>query len=105
MCEPPTEIPNGVIENPNNETLFGSTVEYECKTGYKLVGPKVLTCLANGQYDALPPTCQGKWNIYSNLLHFKKFQTVILQKKLQQQLQLRQPHQKYQELPDYQPRN
>ncbi|XP_049819681.1 sushi, von Willebrand factor type A, EGF and pentraxin domain-containing protein 1 isoform X2 [Aethina tumida] len=58
LCEPPTEIPNGVIENPNNETLFGSTVEYECKTGYKLVGPKVLTCLANGQYDALPPTCQ-----------------------------------------------
>ncbi|CAH0548073.1 unnamed protein product [Brassicogethes aeneus] len=59
MCEPPVEIPHGVMETTNNnETMFGTTVEYTCKPGFNLVGPKTLTCLGNGQYDALPPTCK-----------------------------------------------
>ncbi|XP_044269189.1 uncharacterized protein LOC123014242 isoform X1 [Tribolium madens] len=60
QCEPPLEIENGKFESPTNETLFGSVIEYKCKFGYKLIGPKTITCLANGQYDALPPKCQAE---------------------------------------------
>ncbi|KAJ8924654.1 hypothetical protein NQ315_000805, partial [Exocentrus adspersus] len=58
QCEPPMEVLNGVLEIPSNDTMFGSVVYYSCNIGYKLIGPKNITCLANGQYDALPPTCQ-----------------------------------------------
>ncbi|XP_018571372.1 uncharacterized protein LOC108911033 [Anoplophora glabripennis] len=58
QCEPPTEIANGALEMPSNDTIFGSIVHYVCNAGYRLVGPNNVTCLANGQYDALPPTCQ-----------------------------------------------
>lgn len=59
-CEPPLDIENGRFNLTTNETTFGSIIEYNCKFGYKLIGPKTITCLANGQYDALPPKCQGK---------------------------------------------
>lgn len=59
-CSGAIEIENGSFELiNNNETVFGTTVRYSCKPGYKLVGPRQITCLANEQYDALPPTCQG----------------------------------------------
>lgn len=58
-CAPPTEILNGYLEISSNETVFGTTVQYSCKSGYKMIGPAIITCLANGQYDAVPPTCLG----------------------------------------------
>lgn len=70
QCEPPSEIANGVLEIPSNDTMFGSIVFYTCSTGYKLVGPKNITCLANGQYDALPPTCQGDYMISKTINRF-----------------------------------
>ncbi|KAK9877979.1 hypothetical protein WA026_020194 [Henosepilachna vigintioctopunctata] len=58
-CSGSIEIENGFYELLNsNETVFGTKVRYTCKPGYKLVGPRQITCLANEQYDALPPTCQ-----------------------------------------------
>ncbi|KAJ8962939.1 hypothetical protein NQ314_005656 [Rhamnusium bicolor] len=57
-CEPPSEILNGMMEIPSNDTIFGSVIHYTCKSGFILIGPNTITCLANGQYDALPPTCQ-----------------------------------------------
>jgi hypothetical protein len=59
QCEPPREIENGKYESSTNETTFGSVIQYTCKFGYRLIGPKSINCLANGQYDALPPKCQG----------------------------------------------
>lgn len=60
QCTPPTEIPNGFVEVANNSTVFGTKVKYTCESGHQLIGPSVLTCLASGQYDAVPPTCLGK---------------------------------------------
>lgn len=59
QCEPPTEISNGAIQIPN-EIVVGSAIHYTCNPGYKMVGPNSLTCSPNGQYDALPPSCEGK---------------------------------------------
>nr|CAH7713270.1 unnamed protein product [Callosobruchus chinensis] len=56
-CEAPLEITNGITRTPN-ETVYGSVVQYNCNSGYRLVGPSTITCMANGQYDALPPTCE-----------------------------------------------
>ncbi|XP_045463133.1 uncharacterized protein LOC123672859 [Harmonia axyridis] len=58
-CSGSLEIENGHFELINkNETVFGTIVRYTCTAGYKLVGPRQITCLSNEQYDALPPTCQ-----------------------------------------------
>ncbi|CAG9771055.1 unnamed protein product [Ceutorhynchus assimilis] len=58
QCETPSTIGNGLLEIPNNDTFFGSIVTYSCNKGYRLIGPSKITCMANGQYDSLPPTCQ-----------------------------------------------
>ncbi|XP_019766261.2 uncharacterized protein LOC109541757 [Dendroctonus ponderosae] len=58
QCEPPLEIPNGLLEVPSNDTVFGSVVAYQCLPGFVLVGADRITCMANGQYDSLPPTCK-----------------------------------------------
>lgn len=58
QCEPPLEITNGILQLPNNDTYYGSTVNYICNPGYKLVGPNKITCMANGQYDSFPPSCE-----------------------------------------------
>lgn len=59
QCEPPIEIRNGVVQIPK-EIIVGASVTYICNDGYKLVGPNTLTCSPNGQYDGLPPSCEGK---------------------------------------------
>lgn len=59
QCEPPAEILNGVLKIPK-EIIVGAVVTYTCNVGYKLIGPNSLTCSANGQYDALPPSCERK---------------------------------------------
>ncbi|XP_065160832.1 uncharacterized protein [Atheta coriaria] len=57
-CSPPGDIANGGFTVSNKELIFGTIVEYSCKNGYKMVGSRTLTCLANGQYDVVPPVCQ-----------------------------------------------
>ncbi|XP_031346688.1 uncharacterized protein LOC116173386 isoform X1 [Photinus pyralis] len=57
QCENPVGILNGVVTANDNETVFGTVIEYACNTGFKLSGPRKITCMANGQYDHLPPTC------------------------------------------------
>ncbi|KAF5278300.1 hypothetical protein FQR65_LT03568 [Abscondita terminalis] len=66
QCETPTGILNGIVSTTDNETVFGTILEYTCNSGYKLIGDKQLTCMANGQYDHLPPTCKG---ITSKIIH------------------------------------
>ncbi|XP_050300518.1 uncharacterized protein LOC126739043 [Anthonomus grandis grandis] len=65
QCEPPPEVPNAIMELVSNETVFGTEVDYMCEKGYILVGPAKITCMANGQYDSLPPTCQVDPNLTS----------------------------------------
>ena len=38
-------------------TMFGSKVMYTCQPGYKRVGDRTITCLANGQWNASAPVC------------------------------------------------
>ncbi|XP_060535402.1 uncharacterized protein LOC132707526 isoform X2 [Cylas formicarius] len=58
QCEPPPTISNGMFEIPNNDTYFESTVNYVCNPGFKIMGASKITCMANGQYDSLPPSCE-----------------------------------------------
>lgn len=60
QCEPPIEIAHGVMQIPT-DTLYGSEVKYTCNVGFKMLGPNKITCLANGQYDSLPPSCERKF--------------------------------------------
>ncbi|KAF7263969.1 hypothetical protein GWI33_000807 [Rhynchophorus ferrugineus] len=58
QCEYPFEVENGFIDVPNNDTSYGSVISYDCSPGYRLLGPNKLTCMANGQYDSVPPVCE-----------------------------------------------
>lgn len=60
QCQTPSDIQHGFYVLANNDTMYGSTVEYSCKPGFKMTGPKTITCMANGQYDSLAPSCAGK---------------------------------------------
>lgn len=60
-CAPPLQIQNGFLEATSNSTVFGTKVKYTCESGFKILGPSVLTCLASGQYDAVPPSCIGEF--------------------------------------------
>lgn len=68
-CAPPVQIQNGFVEATSNNTVFGTKVKYTCESGFKIIGPSVLTCLASGQYDAVPPSCIGKWKTRLLLTH------------------------------------
>lgn len=59
QCEPPAEIINGLFNITETEIVFGTTIQYTCNSGFKLFGPSQITCTSNGQYDHLPPHCQG----------------------------------------------
>lgn len=47
---------NTIISAPNG-TFYGSRVEISCPTGYRLEGPRVITCLASGQWSSVLPRC------------------------------------------------
>lgn len=64
-CETPASIVNGILHSNRNSTIFGTVIEYSCNPGYKLIGSKEIKCMSSGQYDNVPPICQG----IINLLH------------------------------------
>ncbi|KAI8127760.1 von Willebrand factor type A, Sushi [Lucilia cuprina] len=45
-----------IISAPNG-TYFGSKAEISCPTGYRLEGPRVITCLSSGQWSSALPRC------------------------------------------------
>lgn len=59
-CDEPSAIAHGRAVLKTNSTRVGAVVEFGCSTrGYKLVGPKTITCLASGQWSQEPPVCKG----------------------------------------------
>jgi hypothetical protein len=59
-CDDPPSIQNGKFIVSSNLTVVGTMVEYSCNSqNYKLIGPKKIICLANGEYDKSPPVCKG----------------------------------------------
>ncbi|XP_037725644.1 uncharacterized protein LOC119557131 isoform X2 [Drosophila subpulchrella] len=45
-----------IIHAPNG-TYYGSKAEISCPPGYRMEGPRVLTCLASGQWSSALPRC------------------------------------------------
>uniref|UniRef100_A0AAY4CTR2 Sushi, von Willebrand factor type A, EGF and pentraxin domain-containing protein 1 n=1 Tax=Denticeps clupeoides TaxID=299321 RepID=A0AAY4CTR2_9TELE len=55
-CPLPKEITNGMVAYSQLE--FSRSVTYSCQQGYRLEGPKTLTCLETGKWDQEVPTCK-----------------------------------------------
>lgn len=55
-CLPPKEIPNGSAKY--SQLQFSRSVTYTCQRGYKLEGLETLTCLENGTWDNMVPSCK-----------------------------------------------
>ncbi|XP_032308417.1 uncharacterized protein LOC6503742 isoform X2 [Drosophila ananassae] len=47
---------NTIINAPNG-TYYGSKAEISCPPGYRMEGPRVLSCLASGQWSSALPRC------------------------------------------------
>ncbi|XP_002010715.3 uncharacterized protein LOC6585075 isoform X1 [Drosophila mojavensis] len=47
---------NTIISAPNG-TYYGSKAEISCPPGYRMEGPRVLSCLATGQWSSALPRC------------------------------------------------
>ncbi|XP_068516514.1 complement receptor type 1-like isoform X2 [Anas acuta] len=59
QCTPPL-IENGFVKA--EDFLFGATVEFSCREGYKLQGSSSAQCVASGngvRWDVSLPTCKG----------------------------------------------
>lgn len=52
------ELANGKKLSSNHQ--YGQSVNFQCNTGYRLVGSPTLTCQSNGLWTADEPTCQSK---------------------------------------------
>lgn len=46
----------------------GEGVSYECDAGLQLVGPKTVSCLANGSWSLPTPACEGMTGFCSSSL-------------------------------------
>ena len=64
-CGFPGNILNGAVDISRG-TEFGSTALYSCDPGFQMMGMNSLTCLANGKWNRISPTCLGKWKNQKN---------------------------------------
>ncbi|KAL0970174.1 hypothetical protein UPYG_G00238360 [Umbra pygmaea] len=55
-CGPPPSVDNAELQSSGQ--LFQANVSYMCHPGLHLVGPQILTCLADGTWSSPPPTCE-----------------------------------------------
>ncbi|XP_011697976.1 PREDICTED: uncharacterized protein LOC105455954 [Wasmannia auropunctata] len=74
-CNPPTVPEHGSIEkiqigdqvvarsNYNRSQLASTTVSYLCIKGYRLLGPRQISCQSSGTYDRPAPTCTDESRI------------------------------------------
>ncbi|XP_052500473.1 sushi, von Willebrand factor type A, EGF and pentraxin domain-containing protein 1 [Budorcas taxicolor] len=56
-CPKPKEILNGKFSY--TKLHYGQTVTYSCDRGFRLEGPKALTCLETGDWDVDVPSCNA----------------------------------------------
>lgn len=61
-CSVPRAPINGFIVSVTVAYVYEDVVEYGCKPGYVLVGVKVQTCNAEGEFTGAIPFCRGKVN-------------------------------------------
>ncbi|KAI1888388.1 hypothetical protein AGOR_G00184630 [Albula goreensis] len=55
VCSAPKEIANGNVFY--TQLQFSQAVTYSCHQGFRLEGPKTLSCLATGEWDRETPVC------------------------------------------------
>ena len=56
-CPKPREILNGKFSY--TKLHYGQTITYSCDRGFRLEGPKALTCLETGDWDVDVPSCNA----------------------------------------------
>uniref|UniRef100_A0A8C4N059 Sushi, von Willebrand factor type A, EGF and pentraxin domain-containing protein 1 n=1 Tax=Equus asinus asinus TaxID=83772 RepID=A0A8C4N059_EQUAS len=56
-CPKPKKILNGKFTYTNLH--YGQTITYSCDRGFRLEGPKALTCLETGNWDVDVPSCNA----------------------------------------------
>lgn len=60
-CDKPAEVTNGRSSwDSQDHPKYGEIIQYVCNSGYTLVGKDSIVCSDTGEYDSLPPACQGK---------------------------------------------
>lgn len=55
-CSKPDNIERGYVSGTNYN--FGAVIAYSCDKGYYIRGEKRRTCMANGEWGGVLPTCQ-----------------------------------------------
>ncbi|XP_047666263.1 complement factor H-like isoform X2 [Tachysurus fulvidraco] len=61
-CSPPVAKENIIVDGlPDNDDLlrYGHQLQFTCKSGFKLVGQKDITCGENGVWNHPSPICEG----------------------------------------------
>ncbi|XP_032706955.1 complement component receptor 1-like protein, partial [Lontra canadensis] len=61
-CGTPPEPANGKM-TVNGDARFGSTVNYACNEGYRLIGKTSIACIISGKtvtWDDDPPICESE---------------------------------------------
>ncbi|XP_056156472.1 LOW QUALITY PROTEIN: sushi, von Willebrand factor type A, EGF and pentraxin domain-containing protein 1 [Lampris incognitus] len=55
-CGPPPSVKDATVDTTGD--IYLNNASYMCNPGLRLVGPKILTCLANGTWSLPAPTCE-----------------------------------------------
>ena len=69
-CDTLADPTNGQVSHTGG-TMFRHAANYNCDTGYKLVGNSTRTCQATGVWSGSEPTCQGMLLVYVAPLFYR----------------------------------
>jgi hypothetical protein len=59
-CAQLTAPEHGKIVSPVNNFEYSTIVEFQCKFGYQIHGPRFLKCLTDGKWNGTTPSCTRK---------------------------------------------
>ena len=74
-CVKIAKLQNGQVNIRSTQGI----AEYECNTGYELVGENVRKCQVNGDWSGTPPQCIGKiiWP-HTIILQLMKYNVILI---------------------------
>ena len=59
-CGEPSHVPNSI--RTGTSFTFGSSVHYQCNTGYYISGSSDRMCQSSGTWSEQAPSCNGTWS-------------------------------------------